>query len=85
VWGAAALLLPWLVRGRSLQSDVVPATAWAAGLAAATATLGESLGDRVGEAAAHGLVPGAVAAAGLALVLAHPHRPPAEEPEPRET
>jgi eukaryotic-like serine/threonine-protein kinase len=85
VWGAAALLLPWLVRGRSLQSDVVRATAWAAGLAAATATLGESLGDRVGQAAAHGLVPGAVAAAGLALVLAHPHRPPAEEPEPRET
>ena len=44
------------------QSDVVRATAWAAGLAAATAALGEWLGDRVAQPAPHGLVPGAVLA-----------------------
>jgi len=78
IWGAAALILPWLVHGRSLQADLVGAAAWAAGLAAATAALGEALGERVGQPAPHGLVTGAVAAAGLALVLArafHVKRP----------
>jgi eukaryotic-like serine/threonine-protein kinase len=84
VWAAAALVLPWVVRGRSLPTDVVRGTAWAAGLAATTAALGESLGERIGQAAPHGLVPGAVAAAGLALVLAHARRSPAGEPEPEE-
>jgi eukaryotic-like serine/threonine-protein kinase len=72
LWGGAALVLPWLVRGRALSSDVVAATAWAAGLAAATAALGESLGERVAQPAPHGLVAGAVAGAGLALVHARP-------------
>jgi hypothetical protein len=45
VWAAAALVLPWIVRGRSLSADAVGATAWAAGLAAATATLGEAIGS----------------------------------------
>src|SRR5829696_1068904 len=69
IWGAAALILPWLVRGRSLPADVVAATTWAAGLAAATAALGEVLGDRVGQPAPHGLVPGAIVAGGVALLL----------------
>jgi eukaryotic-like serine/threonine-protein kinase len=72
IWGAAALVLPWLVRGRSLQSDIVGATAWAAGLAAATAALGEWLGERVGQTAPHGLVAGAVAGAVLALLVVRP-------------
>jgi eukaryotic-like serine/threonine-protein kinase len=72
IWGAAALVLPWLVRGRSLQNDVVRATAWAAGLAAATAALGQWLGDRVGQPEPHGLVAGAIAAAILALLGAKP-------------
>ena len=37
---SAALVMPWLVRGRSLSADVVAATVWAAGLAGATASLG---------------------------------------------
>jgi len=45
VWAVAALVLPWIVRGRSLSADVVAATAWAAGLAAATVTLGEAIGS----------------------------------------
>jgi eukaryotic-like serine/threonine-protein kinase len=80
VWAAAALVAPWLVRGRSLPADVAGAATWAAGLAATTAALGEWLGARVEQAQPHALVPGAVAAAGLTLVLAHARRPPAAEP-----
>ena len=70
VWAAAALVAPWLVRGRSLSADVAGAAAWAAGLAAATVALGEWLGERVAQPAPHGLVAGAVVAAGLTLLLA---------------
>jgi hypothetical protein len=65
VWGAAALVLPWLVRGRHLAVDVVAATTWAAGLAAATASLGQALSLP----AARGLVAGAVVAGALAVAL----------------
>jgi hypothetical protein len=88
VWAAAAVVAPWLVRGRSLPADIAGATAWAAGLAATTAALGEWLGERVAQPAPHALVPGAAAAAGLALLLTwafHVKRssfaePAAEEP-----
>ncbi len=63
IWGVAALVLPWLVRGRSLAFDVVTASAWAAGTAAATAALAEQLGT----APPYGLVPGAIAAGVIAL------------------
>ena len=74
IWGVAAVVLPWLVRGRSLASDVVAASAWSAGVAAAAVALGESLGDRVAQSAPHGMVPGAVVAAALAVGLAHVRR-----------
>ena len=63
-------MLPWLVRGRSLGADVVGATAWAAGLTAATAALGEWLGDRVTTPEPRGLVFAALLAAVAALGLA---------------
>jgi hypothetical protein len=68
LWAVAAVVLPWLVRGRSAALDVVAATSWAAGLAAATAALAEWAGG----SGAHppGLVLGAVAAAVTALALA---------------
>jgi tRNA A-37 threonylcarbamoyl transferase component Bud32 len=59
IWAGAALLLPWIVRGRTLAGDLVGATAWTAGLAAATASLSTS-GPR-------GLVLGAVAAGAVAV------------------
>jgi hypothetical protein len=64
VWAAAALVLPWLVRGRSLAVDVVAATTWAAGLAATTGAVAQSLalGDP------RGLAAGAVLAGALALI-----------------
>ena len=81
IWGAAALVCPWMVRGRSLSADVAGAACWAAAVAVATVTLGEALGDRVAQAVPHGLIPGAVVAAGLALVLAHARRPAGPDPE----
>jgi hypothetical protein len=80
VWGAAAVVLPWIVRGRSLSADVVAASAWAAGVAATTIALGEWLGDRVGQAEPHGLVTGALVACAAAVALAQLRRPPAPEP-----
>jgi hypothetical protein len=63
LWAAAAVVMPRLVRGRSLAADVVGATVWSAGLAGATA----SLGAAVTGAAPHGLVAGALAAGILAV------------------
>src|SRR4051794_36125306 len=66
----AAAVLPWLVRGRNVVPDAVAATAWAAGLAAATQAA-------VAPAEARGLVVGAIVAGALAVVLraAHPLAP----------
>jgi hypothetical protein len=43
LWAVAAAVLPLLVRGRRLPVDVVAATVWAAGLAAATQAIAEAL------------------------------------------
>jgi hypothetical protein len=64
VWAAAALVLPWVVRGRSLAVDVVAATTWAAGLGAATGAVAQSAS--LGEP--RGLAAGAVLAGALALI-----------------
>jgi hypothetical protein len=71
VWGLAALVLPWLVRGRSPAFDIVAATAWSAGVAGAVAALAE----RMEAPPPHGLVAGAVAAGVVAMA-----RPRAEPP-----
>ena len=63
VWGVAAMVMPWLVRGRSPAADIVGATVWAAGLAGATASVGEAIGGSVPK----GLVAGALAAGIIAV------------------
>jgi len=65
LWALAAVLLPWLVRGRYAGADLVAASAWAAGLGAGTAALAEW----AGAAAPRGLVAGAIAAGTLAWLL----------------
>jgi hypothetical protein len=65
VWALAALLLPWLVRGRYAGADLVAASAWAAGLGAGSAALAEWSGA----AEPRGLVAGAVGAGMLAWLL----------------
>jgi hypothetical protein len=44
VWASAALILPWLVRGRWLALDIVAASAWAAALGAGTAAAAQAIG-----------------------------------------
>jgi eukaryotic-like serine/threonine-protein kinase len=68
VWAAAALVLPWLVRGRSAAADFVGASAWAAGLGAGTGAVAEWAGMG-GLPAPPGLAAGAVAAGVLALAV----------------
>ena len=65
VWALAALLLPWLVRGRYAGADFVAASAWAAGLGSGTAALAEW----AGAGPPRGLVAGAIAAGALAWLL----------------
>jgi hypothetical protein len=64
LWGAAAVVLPWLVRGRSPAADVAGAAAWAAALGAGTA----AVAGWAGLAEPRGTAAGAVAAAVLAVV-----------------
>jgi ammonia channel protein AmtB len=65
-WALAALVLPWIVRGRHLSFDVVAATAWAAGLGASTAALAERV---PGAAPAPVAVAAGAVAAGLVAIL----------------
>ena len=67
-FAVAAALLPWLVRGHRAAPDAVAATAWAAGLAAATQAALAPTEPR-------GLVAGAIVAGALALVLRAARRP----------
>ena len=66
VWAVAALVLPWVVRGRSAAVDAVAATMWAAGFAAATASVLQAVDPSAG-LAARGLVVGAILAAAGAV------------------
>jgi hypothetical protein len=66
LWGAGAVCLPWIVRGRRAALDVVAVTTWSAGLAAAAPML-----DRgISSAAAHPSPRGAVLGAVLGAVFA---------------
>jgi eukaryotic-like serine/threonine-protein kinase len=65
VFAAAAAILPWLVRGRSLALDVVLAAAWAGALGSATAAVAQG----IGAPEPRGLAVGAVLAGVLAVVL----------------
>ena len=67
LWALAALLLPWLVRGRWLAVDLVAAATWAAALGAGTVAVAESLGT----SEPPGVVAGAVIAGVLAVLLPH--------------
>ena len=58
LWALAALVLPYLVRGRVFALDLVGATIWAAALGSATQAVAPEM---------RGLVAGAVAAGGLAV------------------
>jgi eukaryotic-like serine/threonine-protein kinase len=64
VWAVAALVLPWLVPGRSPLLDIGGAAAWAAALTAATG----AVTSYAGLPEPRGLAAGAVAAGALAVI-----------------
>jgi serine/threonine-protein kinase len=64
LWAAAALVLPWVVRGRALAVDVAGAATWAAALAAASA----AIANRAGLHEPRGLAAGAAVAGLLAVI-----------------
>ena len=68
VWAVAAIVLPALVRGRSLAADVVGASAWAAGLASATQGLSGTLAWSAGPPQMRGLVAGSIVAGVIAVI-----------------
>ncbi len=60
LWGLAALVLPWLVRGASAALDVVAASAWSAGVATAAPLLDAGLSGHGALPSPRGAVLGAV-------------------------
>jgi hypothetical protein len=76
LWAVAALLLPWLVRGRWLALDLVAAAVWAAALGAGSAAIAET----IGVAQPPGLVVGALVAGVLAVAVPHLRRVRVVEP-----
>ncbi|HMD57785.1 MAG TPA: serine/threonine-protein kinase [Solirubrobacteraceae bacterium] len=75
LWAAAAVTLPWLVRGRSAPLDVVAATVWAVAVAAAVPVLIAAAGAHAPPASARGIALGAVLG-GLLAVAARAVRGP---------
>ena len=60
LWGAAAVVLPWIVRGRNAALDVVAATVWSAALAAATPALAAGLSAHATHPSPRGAILGAI-------------------------
>ncbi len=60
LWGAGAVALPWLVRGRSALRDVVAAAVWVAALTVAAPALDAGLGAHTVHPTPRGAVLGAV-------------------------
>jgi hypothetical protein len=78
LWGAAAMVLPWIVRGRSAAADVVAATVWSAALAAAAPVAAAGLTGHAAHPSPHGAVLGAVLGGVIAVAsraLRGPVRP----------
>jgi len=76
LWALAAIVLPWLVRGRWLEADLVAASIWAAALGAGAAAIAELIGIQE----PRGLVAGTLAAGAVAVALPHLRRVRVVEP-----
>ena len=69
VWALAAVVLPWLVRGRSLAFDLVRVVVWAAMLESSTIAVIGSVHGTHGTLHAPSAVIGSIAAAAVALAF----------------
>jgi eukaryotic-like serine/threonine-protein kinase len=67
LWALAALVLPWLVRGRHAALDLVMATMWTAALLTAEPLLDHGLPLASGQAMPRGALPAALLAGALAV------------------
>ena len=67
VWAIAAVVLPWIVRGRNAALDVVAAVAWTVVLLAAVPLLEHALLAHVNEPSPRGALLGAVLGCGIAI------------------
>jgi len=67
LWAAAALVLPWLVRGRHAAVDLVAATMWTAALLSAEPLLDHGLPLSAGQQMPSGALLGALLAGALAV------------------
>jgi hypothetical protein len=82
LWALAAVMLPWLVRGRSLGSDLAGGVAWAAALAGGSVALGRALGALVASPDPHGAITGAALGAAAAVAIRASRRHPEPEMNP---
>jgi hypothetical protein len=69
VWAVAAVLLPWVVRGRSATLDVVATTIWSAGLLVASSPRHIGLSAQVSFATPRGAILGALLGGTLAVAV----------------
>ena len=67
VWAIAAVVLPWVVRGRNAALDVVAAVAWTVALLAAVPLLERALLAHANEPSPRGALLGAVLGCGVAI------------------
>jgi eukaryotic-like serine/threonine-protein kinase len=67
LWASGAIVLPWIVRGRSAALDVVAATTWSAALAAAAPMLDSGLSAHAAHPSPRGAVLGAILGGAIAV------------------
>jgi serine/threonine protein kinase len=67
LWGLAAVLLPWIARGRSAALDVLAVSAWSAALIACAPVLDAGLNAHAAHPSPHGAVLGAILGALVAV------------------
>jgi hypothetical protein len=67
LWAFAAMILPWIVRGRNVALDVVAVTIWSAALAATAPLLDGGLAGHALHPGPRGATLGAVLGGVLAL------------------
>jgi eukaryotic-like serine/threonine-protein kinase len=67
LWASGAIVLPWIVRGRSAAVDVVAATSWSAALAAAAPMLDSGLSAHAAHPSPRGAILGAILGGAIAV------------------